>query len=175
MKYLSFWICWLLWINAHATSFGLKGEAKIAIIDDKPAVCLPDDAKAFSVGWISLSESYVRSPGGWGVALKDGFKPLELKPEGCVVFGEIPEGYAFNHFEVTGDPLRLEVNRAYIFRLSGAYSKRDTYSAVFCIRRNVDSAFEYLKYNRSAGDVEVVPVCDAGRNENVLDYYMFDN
>lgn len=175
MKYLLFLFFWLVWINAHATSFGLKGDAKLAIIDDKPAVCLPDDAKAFSVGWISFLESYVRKPGSWGVALKEGFKPLELKPGECVVFGKVPEGFDLNHYEVTGEPLKLEVNRTYIFRLSGAFSKRDTYSAVFCIISNAAGAFEYLQYNRSGDGVEVVPVCDTKRNENMPDYFMPDN
>jgi hypothetical protein len=175
MKYLSFLVFWLVWTNAHATSFGLKREAKLAIIDDMPAICLPDDAKAFLVGWISLSKSFVRKPGSWGVSLKEGFKPLELKPGECVVFGKVPEGFALNHYEVTGEPLKLEVNRTYIFRLSGAFSKRDTYSAVFCIRSNAAGAFEYLQYNRSGDGVEVVPVCDTKRNENMPDYFMPDN
>lgn len=34
MKYLPFLVFWLVWTNAHATSFGLKREAKLAIIDD---------------------------------------------------------------------------------------------------------------------------------------------
>ncbi|MGF6203150.1 hypothetical protein [Pseudomonas laurylsulfatiphila] len=174
MKYLSFLI-WLVFINAHATSFGLQGDAKIAVIDGKPAVCLPNDAKTFSVGWISLSESYVRNPGSWGVAIKEGFKPLELKPEECVVFGVVPDGYALSHYEVSGGPLNLEVNRTYIFRLSDVYSARDTYSAVFCIRRNSDGTLGYIQYSRSKGGVEVAPICDAKRNGNVPDYSMSDN
>lgn len=60
-------------LSAHATSFGRIGTANITSMDNKPAICLPNNAKKdFSVGWITLSESYARNAGVWGVALKVG-------------------------------------------------------------------------------------------------------
>lgn len=171
MKYIVFLLVGLSWFVggfAHATSFGRIGAANIASIDNKPAICLPNDAEeAFSVGWISLSESYVRNAGSWGVALKTGVKPLALKPGGCIVFGVVPDGYELDDYKIKTQPLKLEVNRTYVFSLSDAYRPRDSYTAVFCISKTAEGTLKYLQYTRLAGGGEVVPSCDAKRNGNV--------
>jgi hypothetical protein len=152
MDYLILMALWVFGIMAsfvHATSFGLMADGKIETFDSKPAICLPVNAKdEFPVGWISLSESYVRNPGFWAVSLKDGVKPLILKPGECVVFGEIPSGYELDS-NVRSSSLKLEKNKTYVFRLSGAYKTRDTYSAVFCTGSNMKGGFEYHQYSRA--------------------------
>lgn len=171
MKYSAFILVGLFWVIAgfaNATSFGRKATADIASIDSKPAICLPKDAgQAFSVGWISVYESYVRNPGSWGAALKADAKPLELKPGDCLVFGVVPDGYELDDYLIKTWPLKLEANRTYVFRLSDAYQPRDSYTAIFCISKSVDGTQEYLRYTRLADGGGITPSCDAKRNGNV--------
>lgn len=171
MKYTVFLLVGLSWfvgVFAHATSFGRIGTANITSIDNKPAICLPNDAEeAFSVGWISLSESYVRNAGGWGVALKSGAKPLALKPGGCIVFGVVPDGYELDDYKIKTQPLKLEVNKTYVFRLTDAYRTTDTYRAIFCISETSDGTRVYLQYTPLPDGGKVIPTCDAKRNGNV--------
>lgn len=152
----------------RATSFGRTETADITTIDKQVAICLPHDAgKVFSVGWISLSESYVRHAGSWGVSLKSGGSPLVLSPGDCVVFGVVPNGYELDDYKIQGRPLQLGVNRTYVFSLIDARRPRDSYTAIFCVNENADGSFEFLQYVRSADGTEVIPVCDAKRKKTV--------
>lgn len=152
----------------HATSFGLMADADIENVDNKPAICLPVNAKEkFPVGWISLTESYVRDPGSWGLSLKDGQSPLMLKPGECIVFGEIPNGYELDNYQIKTKPLKLENNKVYVFRLNGAYEKRDTYTAVFCTSSYVKEGVEHHQYARVIDEVQVIPVCGSPSSEAI--------
>ncbi|MGN8278201.1 hypothetical protein ACLEJQ_05520 [Pseudomonas sp. SMV71] len=158
--------------ETHATSFGYMGDGNIISIDDKPAICLPDDTtQTFPVGWISLSESYVRNPGSWGVSLKSGFKPLELKPGACVIFDAVPEGYELDAYKIRSSPLTLKVNHTYVFGLSNAYSPTDTYRAVFCISRSADGTGKFIQYIRMPNGSDFIPSCDGRRNGNAPQVY----
>ncbi|MBT2339752.1 MULTISPECIES: hypothetical protein [Pseudomonas] len=168
MKYLMFVLIGLLAFFANATSFGRIASANMTSIDNKPAICLPnDDEKAFSVGWISVYESHVQNPGAWGVALKAEAEPLVLKAGNCVVFGVVPEGYELDDDKVKVRPLKLQANKTYVFRLTDAYRPRDSYTAVFCVSQSTDGTYEYLQYDRLADGAEIVPSCDAKLNGNV--------
>jgi hypothetical protein len=173
MAYLIFMTLWVFGIMTsfvHATSFGLMADANIETFDTKPAICLPVNAKEeFPVGWVSLSESYVRNPASWAVSLKDGGNPLILKPGECIVFGEIPSGYELDN-NVRSGFLTLENNKTYVFRLSGAYKTRDTYAAVFCTGSKMKGGFEFHQYSREADGGQVMPECDAKRNGGEYDH-----
>ncbi|MGN8278696.1 hypothetical protein [Pseudomonas sp. SMN5] len=163
-----FGLLWGMAGIADATSFGRKATAQIAAIDGHPAICLPDDVeKAFTVGWISLSEGYVRNPGSWGLALVPGAEPLALKAGDCMVFGVVPDGYESNDEKLKTRPLVLQINRTYVFRLTDAYRTRDSYTAVFCIGQTVNGVVEYLQYIRRANGAEDIPYCDSKRNGNI--------
>ncbi|KQN48079.1 hypothetical protein ASE98_25325 [Pseudomonas sp. Leaf48] len=152
--------------EVNATSFGLLGEGKILAINNKPAICLPNDAgKNFSVGWISVSESYVRNAPGWAVALKSDAKPLVLQPGGCIEFGIVPDGYELYEGKIQIPSLKFEENKTYIFRLSEAYKTTDTYRAAFCVKKAVSGIFEYLQYERLPDGAEMTPVCGRGKHD----------
>ncbi|WP_183035203.1 hypothetical protein [Cupriavidus sp. UME77] len=154
-------------VFANATSCGRKATADIDSIDSKPAICLPKDSgKAFSVGWISVYESYAINPSSWGAALEAGARPLALKPGDCIVFGVAPDGYELDSHKINNFPLKLEANRTYVFRISDAYHPRDSYSAVFCVSKSADGAQEYRQYTRLPDGSEVIPSCDAKLNGN---------
>lgn len=165
---LSALFIWLLAVEVHATSFGYRGEANVIAVNNKPAICIPPEAtKKISVGWVSLSESYVRYAGGWGITLKPDSAPLVLKAGECFVFGDVPEGYETDEHEIKTAKLKLEINRTYVFRLNDADYPRDSYSAVFCISKVASGTMEYLQYTRLADGTEVIPSCDARRNGKV--------
>ncbi len=146
--------------EASATSFGLLGEAKIVAINNKPAICLPSDVgKGFSVGWISVSESYVRNAPGWGVALKLDAKPLVLQPRGCIEFGSVPDGYELYDGKIKIPPLKFEENKTYVFQMTDAYRTTDTYRAAFCVKKVAGDIFEFLQYERLSDGREKAPVC----------------
>jgi len=172
MAYLIFMALWVFGSMAsyvHATSFGLMADANIETIKGQPAICLPVDAKEdFPVGWISFAESYVRNPGSWAVSLKEGVKPLILKPGECVVFGEVPRGYELDR-NVRSSLLTLEENKTYVFRVSGAYETRDAYAAVFCTGSKLKDGFEYHQYSRAADGGQVIPACDTQLNGGEYD------
>jgi len=159
------WWCSAGWLPAHATSLGRMEYADIESVDGKPSICIPGNAeKSFSVGWVSLSQSYTKNTGFWGVSLKSGEEPLMLKPGECFVFGVVPNGYASEFPGSKEYPLRLEVNQTYVFRLSGAYKSTDTYRVVFCVNSKAGGGFEYLKYIPLSGGEEAVPVCNVRSN-----------
>ena len=85
----------------------------------------------------------------------------------CIVFGVVPDGYELDDYKIKTQPLKLEVNRTYVFRLTDAYRTTDTYRAIFCISKTAEGTLKYLQYTRLAGGGEVVPSCDAKRNGNV--------
>lgn len=158
-------LSWLIVESVYATSFGLREVGVVVSINDKPALCLPEHAKSdFAVGWVSLTESYRRNPPAWGASLVPGVKPLELKPGDCMVFEDVPEGYDPDTYEVSAGPLKLEVNRTYIFSLSNAYSPRDSYDATFCVNKTATGTLEYLQYTRLADGSQITPACDGKRN-----------
>ncbi|MCX2897800.1 hypothetical protein [Pseudomonas mandelii] len=83
LKFMKIAIPFILFLSsfvsniASSISFGSLSTANISSVDALPAICLPNDAEApFLVGLITVSESYVRNPGSWDVALKDGAKLL---------------------------------------------------------------------------------------------------
>ncbi|VVM56508.1 hypothetical protein [Pseudomonas fluorescens] len=154
--------------HANATSFGRTEEANITSIDNKPAICLPGDTEeAFSVGWVTLSESNVRNAAGWGVTLKLGAKPLVLKSGSCIVFGDPPEGYESDEYKLKTPPLKLEVNKAYVFSINNAYRPRDSYSVIFCVSETKEGALSYFQYPNVSGGRENVPYCDAKQHGTV--------
>ena len=150
----------------QATSFGLMADADIKTIGSKPAICLPINAKEFSVGWISLSESYVKNPTSWEVVLRHGQNPLVLKPGDCVTFGEVPKGFELGGYKIKTRQLEFEANKTYLFRLTGAINARDTYTAMFCIDINAKGHIQYLEYPRMGSAAQEMPACDARRNAN---------
>jgi hypothetical protein len=157
----------MLGVEATATSFGRKPSADVATIDDKPAICLPAKEKqVFRLGWLSLSEGAVRSPASWGIALTEGAQPKILNPGDCIVFGTVPDGYESDDQKTNARPLKLEVDRAYIFRMSDAYRPRDTYAVVFLINEALGGALEYIQYSRVVEYGELIPSRDAGHNDN---------
>lgn len=151
-----------------AASFG-SGEAGIIIlVNGKPAICVPENArKAFAVGWISLTESYTRNQPSWGASLLPGSKPIKLSPGVCMVFGVAPEGCQLDNYKIKARSLKFEVNRTYVFSLTDADRPTDSYDAVFCIRENSQGTHEYLQYTRLADGSGVIPSCDSGRNGDV--------
>lgn len=159
--------CWLA-ATAHATSFGFWGRADIASVDNKPAICLPSDAKeAFAVGWIALSESFTKKSGVWSIALRDGADPLVLKPGECMVYGRMPPGYEQDVYPKKRRPLELLPNRTYVFQLSHPYRTTDTYTVAFCINKTPEGELEYLEYIRLPDGTITIPPCDARRHGNV--------
>ena len=173
MKTALYWMASLSWLMVEsvcAASFGRREAGVIASINDKPAICLPKHAKkSFSVGWISLTETRIQNPRSWGASLLPGLKPLELSPGACMVWGVVPEGYEFDNYKIGALPLTLEVDRTYIFSLSDAHHPRDSYDVVFCVNKTATGAVEYLQYIRLADGSQIVPVCDARRNANVIE------
>jgi hypothetical protein len=148
----------LFFHQANATSFGSMEAADIASIDDKPAICLPGDVKeAFSVGWVTLSESNVRNASGWGIALKSGAKPLLLNPGACLVFGDLPEGYEL--YKLKNPYLKLEVNKTYVFAINDAIRPTYSYRVIFFVCESENGILTYLKYARDNEGREVVPSC----------------
>ena len=170
MKYIMFYLFGVslaLGTSANATSFGRKANADIATIDNKPAICLPNkESPVFRLGWVSLSEGDVRNPASWGIALREGAQPTVLHPGDCVVFGTVPDGYENDDLKVKARPLKLEINRVYIFRLSDAYRPRDTYAVIFSIGRAADGTQEYLRYDRTIEYGELVPPRHASQGAN---------
>ncbi|WHS57916.1 hypothetical protein [Pseudomonas sp. G2-4] len=151
--------------DVHATSFGRTGAGTIVSIDNKPAICLPDKTEqGFPVGWISLSESYELNPSSWGVYLRSGFKPLELKSGDCIVYDVIPEGYGLGNYNIKGRSLILKVNHTYVFGLSSAYNPTDTYSAAFCISESADGSRQFIQYSPMPNGSDFIPSCDGRRN-----------
>ncbi|MCX2897803.1 hypothetical protein [Pseudomonas mandelii] len=149
---------------ACATSFGFVSTASISSVDALPAICLPNDAEApFLVGLITVSESYVRNPGSWGVALKDGATPLALKPGECIKFEAVQEGYEVDRYTTKMPRLQPEVNKTYIFRIHDAYKTRNSYSVLFCVSRKAQGALEYLEYTRFSNGDRLIPSCDFRR------------
>lgn len=158
---------WMAWGCAYATSFGRVESGTIALIDNSPAICLPNDAgEEFSVGWISLSQSYLRNAGSWGIALKPGAKPIKLQPGGCIAFGVVPKGYELDDYKIKTHPLKFEADSTYVFNLIDAARPRDRYTAVFCINSAANGTLEYLQYTRLADGRELIPPCDGRRNGN---------
>lgn len=167
MKYpwfLMFNVSLLMLDSAGATSFGRRELGVVTSIDNRPSICLPEYAeKSFLVGWVSLTESYRRNPSYWGASLLPGFKPVELKPGACMVFGEVPEGYELDNKKTNTPLLVLEVNKTYVFSLVNAYRPVDSYDAVFCISKTAEGEDEYLQYIQRADGVEVIPSCGLTR------------
>jgi len=168
--FMCFMIFLLAGCSVYAMSFGRDESANVTSIDGKPAICLPIDAdEVFPVGWVSLSQSYVRSPGAWGVMLQQGAKPLALRPGDCLVLGIVPEGYELDSYKVKTRTLTLEVNKTYVFSMTDALHSTDTYAAVFCIERTAEGGLEYKRYINLPDGSELVPSCDARLNGNVLE------
>lgn len=150
---------------AISTSFGRIEEGRIDSISGKPAICLPKDTReSFPVGWITLSESYIKNPGGWSVALKEGVNPIILKPGECLAYGSIPEGYNLENYKIKVPKLNLQANRTYTFSINSATHPRDSYDAVFCISENSDGSRDYLQYRRLSDGSELIPSCDTKLN-----------
>ncbi|MCX2897802.1 hypothetical protein [Pseudomonas mandelii] len=146
---------------ASATSFGFFGRADILSVNGVPAICSPSDASApLQVGAVTVSESYVRNPGSWGIALKDGAVPLALKPGECIAFESVPEGYEVDKYTTKVPRLKLEVNKTYLFAISDAYKTRDTYTGTFCVSRKADGRLEYREYTRLNDGARLIPSCD---------------
>ncbi|WP_122564134.1 hypothetical protein [Pseudomonas viridiflava] len=150
--------------SVYATSFGHRETGVVVSVHGKPAICMPEQAKsAFSVGWISVTESYKKHPPSWGASLLPDSRPLELKPGDCAVLGVVPVGYEVDTYKPSAHPLRLEVNRTYLFSLGDAYDPRNSYDAVFCVSETAEGTLEYLQYSRQTGEAEVAPPCDDRR------------
>lgn len=101
------------------------------------------------------------------MALKKWGKPLVLKPGDCLVYGVVPDGYELVVYGAKERQLKFEVNKTYVFRLTGAYQTTDTYEAAFCIGENSNGSRVFLQYTPLPGGGEVIPSCDARRNGNV--------
>lgn len=152
----------------HATPQGRMEYANIASKNGKPAICLPDNAKApFPVGWVMLSESHAQDAGMWGLKLKHGATPLALKSGECFAYGAVPEAYELMRFGTRESKLLLEVNKTYVFRVNNAYRSTDTYVVVFCVGGSPDGGFKFFEYTPLADGGRVVPSCDARKNSNV--------
>lgn len=150
--------------SVYATSFGHRETGVVVSVHGNPAICVPEQAKsAFSVGWISVTESYKKHPPSWGASLLPDFRPLELKPGDCAVLGVVPVGYEVDTYKPSAHPLRLEVNRTYLFSLGDAYDPRKSYDAVFCVNETAEGTLGYLQYSRQTGGAEVAPPCDDRR------------
>lgn len=163
--YLMASLSWVIFESVHAASFGRRETGVIASINDKPAICVPKQAKkSFSPGWISLTQTRSQNPPSWGASLLPGLKPLELSPGACMVWGTVPEGYELDNYKIGTRPLTLEVGRTYIFSLRDAHRPRDSYDAVFCVNKTATGSVEYLQYTRLADGSQIVPVCDARTN-----------
>lgn len=168
MKYvmvLMFVIYWMVSSIAYATSFGRREVGNIVSINDRPAICLPDNAReGFAVGGFSLTESYRRNPPSWGASLLPAGEPLKLIPGACLVFGHLPEGYKLNDFKTNEALQVLAVNRTYVFTLSSADHPTDSYEAIFCVVQTATGTLEFLQYRRLADGTQVVPSCGGKRN-----------
>ena len=109
---LMFVIYWMVSSIAYATSFGRREVGNIVSINDRPAICLPDNAReGFAVGGFSLTESYRRNPPSWGASLLPAGEPLKLIPGACLVFGHLPEGYKLKDFK-TNEALQVLAARS---------------------------------------------------------------
>lgn len=176
MKYaciLSALLLCSLCVSSHATSFGRVQAARIASIDGKPALCLPQNTKgAFPVGWITLGESYIRRPGSWSLERTDSAKPLLMKAGDCLVYGDVPEGFKLSVYPYYEIPeLVLRVNHTYVFTISSAEKPRDRYDAVFCISEDANGTRRYEQYERLPDASEIIPACDAKLHGNAPEQY----
>lgn len=160
-----FFLC-VLGVAAHAAGLGRMEYSDVASINGLPAICLSKDSSAMlSTGWVSLSESYTKKSGVWGLRLKDGASPLMLKPGECFPYGFVPEGYKLReNFGRNEYPLVLEVNKTYVFRLNDAKKSMDAFQVVFCINKTMAGAVEYLQYTQLPDGGQIVPICDGKRN-----------
>lgn len=163
--FLTLSLPWLVFEAVFATSYGRREIGDIVSVKGKPAICVPRSAKsAFAVSRLSLTESYRRNPPTWGASLLPGFKPLEVSPGTCVVFGVVPKGYEYDNYKIKAIPLTLEVNRTYIFSLRNAYRPTDSYDAAFCVNKTAMGTVEYLQYTRMTDGSQIVPACDGKRS-----------
>lgn len=155
---------------AHAESLGRTEYSEVASVNGRPAICLSKDSSAIlSVGWVTLSESYAKKTGVWGLRLQDGASPLVLNSGECFSYGFIPEGYKLRtSFGRNEYPLVLEVNKTYVFRLNDAKQSTNAFQVVFCVNKTVTGAVEYLQYTQLPNGGQIVPVCDGKRNADGL-------
>ncbi|MCY1404107.1 hypothetical protein D3C76_479710 [compost metagenome] len=158
----------LSWGSANATSLGRIERGVIVNIDRNPAICVPKDAReTMPVGWISITESYVRNAESWALELKLNAKPLVLKPGDCIIYGLIPNGYEYPKYKQKVKNLSFKENRTYSFQINHAYRLTDVYKAIFCTSQTEDGPLVYIQYTRSPDGREVIPFCDARLNGNV--------
>ena len=161
--------CCLVSAGAQATPLGHMALAEIEAIDGRPAICLPSDAeKSFSVGWVTLSESYARSPRAWGLALKTGRDPVVLQPGDCFSYGVVPDAYEVENFDAYEQPLAIEVDKAYVFEISSASLPADVYSAAFLVCKSKEGV-RYIQYSASTIGGRVIPSCGScGSGDSIL-------
>ncbi|WP_157791829.1 hypothetical protein ACQCLI_13770 [Pseudomonas nitroreducens] len=151
----------------HATSFGRQETAAIRSVKGSPGICLSEETKdRFPVGWVALSESYIKNPGGWSLVLKEGVSPLILNAGECLVYGEIPDGYKLARYKVVVPGLKLQKDRTYVFSINSSDYPRDSYRVVFCVSENSDGSRDYLPYRRLSDGSELVPSCDSRLNRS---------
>jgi len=157
----------ILSCEACATSLGWNGEPRVKVVDNAPAICLPDDVKEdFPVRRVLLSESYVKNSIDWELRLAPGAIPLSLKPGECIKFGRIPIGYLLDE---TSKLKALRVNATYSFmmdRVEDAEHYNHFYSTAFCVKKGEEGDLEYPQYTRLPNGSTVIPSCDARLNKN---------
>jgi len=152
---------------ANATPLGRLEYADLTSINGQPALCLPGHAKApFAVGWVILAESFAEKGGVWSLKLKEGATPLVLKPGECFTYGVAPEAYESMKLGANERPLRLEVNKAYSFRLHSALQSTDVYTVAFCVGEGKGGQFEFYKRSPSLSREQAARPCKASKNNN---------
>lgn len=148
----------------HATSFGIRLAGDFAIIDQKPAICLPSNASDdFPIGSVSVSQSYTRNSPSWGFSKAEDQAPMMLARGSCMKFGDVPPNYSLDGFGTQPRLEKLEIDRTYVFRVSHAWRPTDSYIVVFCVNKpGIKPA--YSAYEPLSKGSRVVPACDARRN-----------
>ncbi|MFJ4434046.1 hypothetical protein ACIPZG_24305 [Pseudomonas sp. NPDC089395] len=152
---------------ANATPLGRLEHADLTSINSQPAICLPRRAEApIAVGWVILAESFAEKGGVWSLKLKKGATPLVLKPGDCFTYGVAPEAYEFMKHGANERPLRLEVNKAYSFRLHSALQSTDVYTVAFCVGEGRAGQFEFYKRSPSSSREQAGMPCKASESNS---------
>lgn len=139
---------------AHAYHLS-KEEADIRLIDGSPAICLPKSAwRRFPVSEVLMMEPYTRT-GKWSVRLKDGAKPMKLRPGKCVSYGSTPAGYERAESGENKETFSLKPNTIYYFEMTRVipilwYMPTAIYEATFCLKEDADGTFSIQKESACA-------------------------
>lgn len=137
--------------SAHAWQLA-REQADLKLIDGIPAICLPQTAwRSFPLSHAMLMEIDRRPPGKWNIRLKDGAKPVKLRPGKCIPHGPIPVGYErFQPGDEETTDLQLRLNTLYYFRMTRSipilwYMPTAIYEATFCLKEDADGTFSLQK------------------------------